>query len=210
MYKYFLFDFDGVIADTEGSNNQYLAKTMKAFGIDMTEEDKTMLIGRNNRKHIEYMFERSKISYDREKFLEARKLAGNSYQDGNIRPYPGVKEFIIGLRSKGIRTALVTSTSAYLILSALNTMGMTTLFDVIICGDMVDESKPEPKIYLKAMDYLGADPRECIVIEDSPIGITAGKRAGARVIGLKLSEIDQDTSEADVIVYSYDELSKTF
>ena len=207
-YRYCLFDFDGVIADTEGSNNYYLDKTLKKFGINMTSEDKAMLIGRNNRKHIEEMFKKAGICYNREEFLKERKKTGNSYQDGKICPYPGVEDLLKELRASGIKTALVTSTSAYLILSALNTIGITDLFNVIVCGDMVEESKPDPTIYLKAMEYLHAEPRECVVIEDSPTGIMAGKRAGAYVIGLKASKIDQDTSGSDAIVYSYEELGR--
>ena len=78
---------------------------------------------------------------------------------------------------------------------------------MVICGDMVSRRKPDPEPYREAMGRLGAAPEECIVIEDSPVGIQAGKAAGAAVIGFRGSGIHQDTSQAD---YQLDTFSDFF
>ena len=78
-------------------------------------------------------------------------------------------------------------------------MQMTDLFDVIVCGDMCAERKPDPECYLKAMGLLGAVPQECLVFEDSSVGIHAAKQAFTG------SGNGQDVSEADYVVSSYEE-----
>jgi len=84
--------------------------------------------------------------------------------------------------------------------------GFNLTIDAIVCGDMVEKTKPSPEGYLKAARYLQVEPGDCVIIEDSPIGIQAAKNAGITVIGYKGSEHTQDTSLADVQVASYDEL----
>ena len=84
-------------------------------------------------------------------------------------------------------------------------MQMTDLFDVIVCGDMCAERKPDPEWYLKEMGLLGAVPQECHVFEDSSVGIHAAKQAGIEVAAFTGSGNGQDVSEADYVVSSYEE-----
>ena len=76
---------------------------------------------------------------------------------------------------------------------------------VIVCGDMCAERKPDPECYLKAMGLLGAVPQECLVFEDSSVGIHAAKQAGIEVAAFTGSGNGQDVSEADYVVSSYEE-----
>lgn len=199
-----LFDFDGVIANTEESNAAYLEKALEAFGIQLTDEDRKALIGTNDKTRIESLLSRSSVKVTAEDLAGKRRQVGNTYENSCIRPMPGVVDLIRDIRGRGIKTGLVTSTSTRLIMTALNRMKMTALFDVIICGDMCANHKPDPECYKMAMDYLGAEPRKCIVFEDSAVGIHAGKLAGARVAAYRGSGIRQDVSEADFIVDSYE------
>ena len=89
-------------------------------------------------------------------------------------------------------------------------MQMTDLFDVIVCGDMCAERKPDPECYLKAMGLLGAVPQECLVFEDSSVGIHAAKQAGIEVAAFTGSGNGQDVSEADYVVSEYDDTSELF
>ena len=83
---------------------------------------------------------------------------------------------------------------------------MAHLFDFIITGDMVRNSKPSPEPYLKGLSFSGCKADECIVVEDSPAGVKAAKAAGIFTIGFKAASIRLDTSEADMEISSYDEL----
>ncbi len=109
-------------------------------------------------------------------------------------PMPGAMEFLDALRKKGIPIALVTSSNGLKMEHLWMDMpGLKEKFDVIITGDEVKCSKPDPEGYLAAAKALGVDPKRCAVFEDSLQGVKAGKAAGAFVIGiagtLKASDI---------------------
>ena len=201
--KAFLFDFDGVIADTERSNLSYMEKALGAFDIRLTDEERARFIGMRDREFLTDLFRRADQSVTMDDYLRIKKEVGNSYEDGAIRPMPGLKEFLCSLRGEGFLIGLASSTSSRLILAALNHMKLTGMFDSIVCGDMCTRAKPDPEIYLKVMDYLDVKPEECIVIEDSAAGIRAGKAAGAYVVAYRGSEIIQDVSGADAVLDSY-------
>jgi beta-phosphoglucomutase len=152
------------------------------------------------------MLRRARPPVTLEQLLEERKRQGNTYEDDpDLAPTPGVIEFLHRLRAAGKGIALVSSTSARLILAALNRLGLTGFFDVIICGDMVSEKKPSPECYRKAMALLRARPEECVIVEDSPVGIRAGKAAGAVVAACRCGRLRQDTSQADFEFESFEE-----
>ena len=109
-------------------------------------------------------------------------------------PMPGAIEFIDALKAKGIPVALVTSSNGLKMNHLWHDMpGFKEKFDVIITGDEVSNSKPDPEGYLAAAKALGVDPKRCAVFEDSLQGVKAGNAAGAFVIGvagtLKASDI---------------------
>ena len=201
--KYVLFDFDGVIANTEESNKRYLEKALKEHGITLTEKDRQQLIGNSDKTVLQNILKRGTFSVSEEELAITRKRIGNTYENTDIQPMPELVPMLHLLREKGIKTAIASSTSTKLIIIALDKMGMTSLFDTIVCGDMCTKSKPHPQIYQQSMEYLGAKPEECIVIEDSTAGITAGKRAGAYVIAYLGSGLQQDIHEADFSVKTY-------
>lgn len=201
--KYILFDFDGVIANTEESNAKYLRQALACFDIILTDEERSNLIGKNDPSLIAGLLSKSSKKVTLEEFTNKRRQIGNTYENSCMEPMPGLVSFIKEYRCKGIKTGIVTSTTTRLIIIALNRMNMISLFDVIICGDMCTKSKPDPQGYLKAMNILGARPEECIVFEDSPVGIQAAKSAGAFVAAYCGSGIKQDISGADISVDSF-------
>lgn len=205
--RFALFDFDGVIADTEQSNARYLAKALAHYGITLSEEERRSLLGVNEPSRLEAILKRSCRPVTLEEFRALRASLGNTYENGSLSPMPHLLPVLTELRRRGVALALVTSTSSHLIAAGLRRLRLEDLFDVVICGDMVSKRKPDPEPYRKAMDRLGAAPEECVVIEDSPVGIQAGKAAGAAVIGFRGSGIRQDTSQAD---YQLDTFSDFF
>ena len=152
--KYVLFDFDGVIADTEESNGNYLGLALKEFGVELTQKDRDRLIGSHDSDILLELLERSPEKITMEQLLQKRKEIGNTYENGNIKPMKGLLEFIAGLKKQGKKLAVVSSTSTRLIVVALNRMKMLGLFDVLVCGDMCRNRKPDPECYRKAMQYL--------------------------------------------------------
>lgn len=114
--KYVLFDFDGVIADTEESNSHYLGLALKEFGVELTEKDKQRLIGTHDQELLIEFLSRAPRKVTVEQLTRRRKELGNTYENGNIAPIPGIVPLIQGLRQSGVKTALVSSTATRLII----------------------------------------------------------------------------------------------
>lgn len=193
-----LFDFDGVIADTEERNADYLAAALAHFGVRLTDADRSVLVGINDPSLLEALLKRAETPVTLEQLQAERARRGNYYENGaDLHPQPGLREFLYALRAQGIRTGVVSSTRSQLILTALDRLHLVSQFDVVVCGDMVTRRKPDPEPYLRAAQLLGLAPDDCLVIEDSPAGIRAGKAAGCTVLGYTGSSIRQDVSAAD-------------
>ena len=194
-----LLDFDGVIADTEPSNAAYLAAALRRFGIELTQEDFRSLVGTSDRVTRDRLLAKARVPVTPEDLAAERRRCGNTYENAcDLAPQPGLREFLAGLRLRGIRTAVVSSTSTRLIITALDRMKLLNSFDAVVCGDMVEHPKPAPDIYRQALQWLDLAPADCLAVEDSPTGIRSAKAAGLTVIGYTGGSIPQDVGEADL------------
>lgn len=202
-FRFALFDFDGVIADTEESNRAFLEKALARHGIFLSDGERNALVGVNDPELLKSFLARAETPVTLEQFRQERKLLGNTYENGNLQPMPGLLPLLHRFREQSIRMAVVSSTSGYLIAAALRRLGMEELFEFAVCGDMVHRKKPDPEPYRMAMERLHAKPEECVIFEDSPVGIRAGKAAGGYVIAYRGGNIRQDTSGADAALDSY-------
>lgn len=124
-------------------------------------------------------------------------------------PMPGAMEFLDSLCDKGIPRALVTSSNDLKMEHLwMDIPDLKEKFNVVITGDEVTNSKPDPEGYIKAAASLGIDPRRCAVFEDSLQGVKAGKTAGAFVVGiagtLKASDI---APYSDIVVNAVDDIN---
>ncbi len=117
---------------------------------------------------------------------------------------PGVKKLLESLPLE--RWAIVTSATRRLLLGRLKTAGLP-IPERIISGDMVERGKPDPEPYRRGAALLGLRPEECVVIEDAPSGVGAGKAAGGRVLAVLGTHSVEELNEADWVVPSLDELT---
>ena len=98
-----------------------------------------------------------------------------------VDPLPGAREALRAVRDAGVPAALVTSTGRRLTEVTLDSIGRE-FFDVVVCGDEVAATKPDPEPYLRAAELLGVAATDCVAVEDSPSGALAAERAGAGVL----------------------------
>ena len=117
---------------------------------------------------------------------------------------PGVKTLLEGLPPE--RWAIVTSSTQQLLLARLKAAGLP-LPERIISGDMVERGKPDPEPYRRGAELLGFRPEECVVVEDAPSGVGAGKAAGCRVLGVLGTHSVEELHEADWVVESLEGLA---
>lgn len=199
MAKAFLLDMDGVIVDSEVIFLQCQVDYLKEKGVSASLEDVQWQIGLSNAEIARGMVSRFSLPMSAEA-CEADQGAffGNQYLDNPVlKPMEGLEPFLRAARAGGAKTAVVSSTQCYGILSVLNRFGLVSLFDAVVGCDFVTHRKPHPEPYLLGAGFLGVQPQDCVVIEDSPTGIKAGRAAGMYVVGFTGAGIRQDVSEAN-------------
>lgn len=203
-----LFDMDGVLLDSEIPAFTMFQESLNSVGVEVDLEELLACIGKTSLEIAESFLKKNNSHLTVAEFMKIHRSRGSFYAvSDKVVPFEGEIEFIKMLQKRGIRMAVVSSTSTVSVITALNRMHLLQYFDAVVCSDMLGgKSKPAPDGYLKAAEFLGKSPEKCIVIEDSPTGIQAGKSAGMFVIGFKASECKQDTSKADIEVSDYQEL----
>jgi HAD superfamily hydrolase (TIGR01509 family) len=171
-----LFDFDGVIADTETLYTEFWnAEGMKYFG----EENFGIKIKGQTWKHISKFFEKE------EELAQAMHDIDEFERNMPYDLVPGALEFICSLKEAGVPTAIVTSSHNKKMANAWRVHpGLKEMVTTVLTSNDFTASKPNPECFLKAMERLGARPERTVVFEDSIHGIEAGRAAGALVVGL--------------------------
>ncbi len=124
----------------------------------------------------------------------------------------GVKEFLEELKKRGIKIGIATSNDRDMTEMVLEARGILQEFDAICTSDEVKIGKPAPDVYLKAAEDLGVDPKDCLIFEDVPAGLMAGKSAGMKTCAVadKFSEdqIEKKRALADYFIQDYFEVLK--
>ena len=200
MVKACLFDLDGVVFDTE-----------PLYTLFWRNLDKRLRPNIDNFEHIIKGQTLVQI-YDKyfageeEKQKEVTTLLYEYEQNMSFNYITGFENFVKDVRSKGIKTAVVTSSNLEKMQNVYNKHPeFKGYFDEILTSEDFEESKPSPDCYLKAAARFGVSPKECIVFEDSFNGLRSGIASGARVIGLATTnsvvEIEPYTKE---VISNYD------
>ena len=187
MKKGFIFDFDGVICDTE--KYHYLAwKTVaENAGVTFTREEYSLFQSRGRKPVIEYIAEKSGKVYTEElysKMSEEKSALFSSLTEGLSEKnlINGIKEFLIKIREKGGKTSVASSSeNAGKNISVLN---LGKYFDAVADGTEVAKKKPDPEVFLVAAKKLNLSPAECVVFEDSVSGVEGALKGGFSVIGV--------------------------
>ena len=142
-----------------------------------------------------HFFDLAKLEGDRITVRWARE--GESLKLLNEQTEPVMRK----LHERGVKCAIASSSYRELIDELVEIADIADVLDYTISGHECSAFKPDPEIYLRAMEALGVEPAECLVIEDSPLGIEAGKRSGARVLALRPHEgVNLDQSRADAVI----------
>lgn len=187
MIKAVIFDLDGVIVDT--AHYHYLAwkRLAKELGFDLTLEQNELLKGVSRMRSLEIILDLGGIELsEAEKERIANKKNGWFVEYVNeMKPeeiFPGVKELLKSIRSKGLKMGLASSSkNAHAVINLLN---IENEFDAIVDGTMIIHSKPDPEIFLLAASKLGVIPAECVVFEDAEAGVEAALAAGMKCVGV--------------------------
>lgn len=184
--KAVIFDMDGSLVDSMWVWTEVDDIYMEKYGLTMPE---------NFHKEIEGMSFTETAQYFVDTFPQLNftvEEVKREWQEMTMDMYctkvplkPGAGEFLRRVKQAGIRLGIATSNARELAEAALDALQIHELFDTVRTSCEVAKGKPAPDVYLKAAEDLQVDPAECLVFEDIPSGILAGKRAGMTVCAVE-------------------------
>ncbi len=179
-----LFDMDGTLVATEEMWFEVEYDVMRRLGGPWSDEHQAALVGGPLDASAAYMVElaASEVPAPEVERWLVKTMIRRLHEHG-VEWMPGARELLLAVRAAGLPTALVSASYRNLMDAVLAVIGQE-LFDVTVAGDEVTRGKPDPEPYLIAARRLGADPRCCVVIEDSLTGSAAGLAAGSPTIAV--------------------------
>ena len=204
-----LFDFDGLIVDTEWPIYQAWRQTFRDHGHPLPLETFNQCIGTNfdtwsPKTHLEELTG-SRIDWDP---LDSARQASIEKDLEGAPAMPGIPEAVCAGKEAGLKLGVVSSSSHRWVDGWLEKIGLSEQFDLTVCRDDAPHIKPAPDLYLEAARQLELEPAGCLVIEDSVNGIKAAKAAGMPTVAIPNRVTSCcDFSLADHVLASAHELS---
>lgn len=210
MAKAFIFDFDGVIVDSERHWVLLDREFFPTLAPGFTEMHAAAMMGLNLRAGYDYLVRELRLPLQFEEYQELLKAKVHRVYHELASPLPGLEELIALLKRMELTIAIASSSEREWIDACLERLGLAHHFASISTpADVGGIAKPNPDVYLHAAKQCGADPSECIAIEDSRNGIAAAKDAGMACIAIQTDmNPHQDLSRADARVTTLAEVSE--
>ena len=198
--KAFVFDLDGVIADTAVFHFQAWRALANRLGFDIDHEFNETLKGVGRMDSLNRILEHGHIQMTEEQKLHEAAEKNNEYVElishmTAADLLPGAREALESVRAAGVKIALASaSKNGPMIIERL---GVAELFDTIVDPALLKNGKPDPEIFVKAAEQLNLTPQECIGVEDAISGISAIKAAGMFAVGVGDKNL---LNQADVVI----------
>lgn len=208
MIRGVIFDLDGVLVSTDEFHFQAWKELADAEGVPFSREVNQRQRGVSRMESLDILLEAAERDYsDDEKaaMAERKNTTYRALLDG-LGPddaLPGAREMLTALRERGVAVAVGSSSRNTPVI--MERLDLVAAVDAVADGNDITRSKPDPEVFLVAAERLGLPPEACLVVEDAPAGIEAGRRAGMAVFGVDTQGIlgdvpDRAASLADVTV----------
>lgn len=196
MIKAILLDFNGVLIDDEQMQLDVFRELLKADGVEITDDEYFSSLGMDDRTFVEAAYKRAGKTPETNKVLEITQHKTQKWREivaGEMPLFDGVKEFVRKM-AREFDLGLVSMAKREEIEFVLEKTGLINCFSVIVSAEEVSNCKPDPECYRNAFQqidlvrigqgHLPMTHGECVVIEDSPPGVVAAKRADLPVLGV--------------------------
>ncbi len=204
MIKAVIFDLDGVLRDSAKVNVGAARKTFAEFGIEINAEDKKIIVSRHPTDYIPLL----KYAVDFDKYMPLnREKYFELLEDADLMDF--AREALELMKKNKFKIALATASGKKGVYELfIEKFNLNGLFDVVVTFEDCKERKPHPEIYLTVLKKMNLAAEECVVVEDSDIGVESAKRAGIKCIAVPNEWTkDGDFSKADIIINSLKELN---
>jgi HAD superfamily hydrolase (TIGR01509 family) len=208
MIRAIVFDFDGLILDTEEPVYRSWLEVYQAHGEELPFERWVQIVGSTTtgfhpQQHLE-----ERLGRALPKEVLDRRIGRRTELVLAQQLLPGVVSHIDQAKGMGLKVGVASSSTAEWVRGHLARLGILEQFDCLRCRDDVANAKPEPDLYVAVLDCLGVAASDAFAIEDSPNGVMAAKRAGMRCVAIPNSITAKlDLSGADVLLRSLAEIT---
>jgi len=207
LIRALIFDFDGLILETEEPIYRSWKEVYEARGVAIPFDLWVRTVGSSNQAFHPQRYLEERLGVPLSQDVLDRRVARRAEMVLAEPLRPGVVDMAKAARARGMKVGVASSSSRDWVKGHLGRLGILDRFDCVVCRDDVEHVKPEPDLYLASLACLGVAAAEAVAIEDSPNGVTAAKRAGLGCVAvpnritssLDLSQADlRLTSLADV------------
>jgi len=217
MLRAIIFDFDGVITDSEILHLRAFNQSLAQYGIEITKNDYyTMYLGFNDTDCYKLLIEKGLLKMDEQQIntlmIQKKKLF-EQLAKAEGKMIEGVRDFLNMLEQNNIPMAICSGSLLTEVEMVLEDARLRHLFEVVVSGEQVKKGKPDPEGFLLSLQRLNENrenpimANQCIVIEDSHWGLEAAKAAGMHTIAVTNSYDAGQLGMADKIVDQLNELS---
>ncbi len=185
MITAFIFDMDGVVCNNIPFHKKAWIKFMKHYGFIYSKKFfDTQINGKTNKEILTKLFGKNISREKINKYASEKEKFYRQIYSPDIKPLPGLITFLKKLKKQKHQIALATSAPAENVKFVLEKTKTKKYFSKIVDAKNLKHGKPHPEIFLKTAKKLNTKPANCVVFEDSMLGVKAGKRAGMKVIGI--------------------------
>jgi HAD superfamily hydrolase (TIGR01509 family) len=208
MIRAIVFDFDGLILDTEEPIYRSWLEVYEAHGEALPFERWVQTVGSTTadfhpQKHLE-----ERLGRRLPQEVIERRIGRRTELILGQQLLPGIAQHIDAASSLGLKLGVASSSSQDWVSGHLDRLGILGRFECVRCRDDVTNAKPAPDLYFAVLDCLGVSPSEAVAIEDSPNGVIAAKRAGMRCVAIPNAiTASLDLSPADLVLRSLSEVT---
>jgi HAD superfamily hydrolase (TIGR01509 family) len=208
MPRGIVFDFDGVIVDSEPWWDEADRRLVESQGKRLLPGAKKAVIGLKQEVSIRKLMDMHGITADPVEMMRRREAMMEEYYGSTVPLNPGVVSTLLALRDAGVVMAIGSSTPKRLVELSLLHHGIVGFFKRVVTADEVEHGKPAPDIFLRALSFLGVPASDAIVVEDSRPGLIAARAAGIRAVWVR-NEFQPEAEEmADEIINGVPDLLK--
>jgi HAD superfamily hydrolase (TIGR01509 family) len=203
-----VFDFDGLILDTEGPIYRSWLEVYEAHGEPLPFERWVQTVGSTTAEfHPQHHLE-ERLGRPLSQEVVERRIGRRTELILAQQILPGIVQHIDAARSLGLKLGVASSSNRDWVSGHLDRLGILSRFDCVRCRDDVANAKPAPDLYIAVLACLGVSAANAVAIEDSPNGVVAAKQAGMRCVAIpNVITARLDLSQADVLLRSLSEVT---
>jgi len=208
-YSGFIFDMDGVLIDSEPTYKVINTSLFNHLGFEVDDALYETFIGLGVFKMWNILKEKFNLPKSLDHYVELdEEWKYKNFQEYDMDAIHGVENLILMLKRKGVNIAVASSSQRRTINTLLTKANLLKHFPVICSGDEIVNGKPAPDIFLKAASKIGAEPKRCIVIEDSKNGVLGANAANMLSLAyVNPNSGNQDLSSAKLSIDVYNKES---